>query len=159
MECFRSRDRKIFCGIVGASRPDPEIASIAEEVGSIVASAGLTIVCGGLGGVMEAAARGARQAGGDVIGILPGISVREANPFVTHPVATGMGQARNLIIVHTADFLVAIGGEAGTLSEVAFGLKLGKPVLSLRSWEIPGVIKLENVHALLDWLRVAGYTS
>lgn len=97
---------------------------------------------------MEEASRGAREEGGEVVGILPGPSKMDANPFVTYPIVTNMGQARNAIIAHTADFLIAIGGEYGTLSEIAFGLKLGKKVLSLKSWRIEGVIEVSSTDEL-----------
>ncbi len=148
--------RPALAGVIGAARADEATLALAEQVGRLLAEAGCTVVCGGLGGVMEAAARGARLAGGDVIGILPGPSTADANPYVTHPVATNMGHARNVILVHTADFLVAVGGEAGTLSEVALGLKTGKPVLSLRSWDIPGVQRLEGLEDLSAWLARRG---
>jgi len=104
---------------------------MAEAVGREIARCGATLVCGGLGGVMEAAAKGAYGAGGEVLGILPGPDKSTANPYVTLPVPTNMGHARNVIIAHTADALIAVEGEHGTLSETAIGLKLGKPVLVL----------------------------
>ena len=97
------------------------------------------VVCGGLGGVMEAACRGARGAGGRTLGILPGLDRSAANPFVDVAVATGLGEARNALVVRAADALVAIGGGYGTLSEVALALKAMKPVVGLGSWEIEGV--------------------
>jgi hypothetical protein len=109
---------------------------LAREVGRALAAAGAVVVCGGLGGVMEGACRGAREAGGQTLGILPGSSRADANPHVEVAVATGMGEARNALVVRTADALVAIGGEFGTLSEIAFALKAGKPVVGLSSWEL-----------------------
>jgi uncharacterized protein (TIGR00725 family) len=123
--------RKIIIGVIGASRPSPAGLHIAEAVGREIARCGATLVCGGLGGVMEAAAKGACEAGGEVLGILPGPDKSAANPYVTLPVPTNMGHARNVIIAHTADALIAVEGEYGTLSETAIGLKLGKPVLVL----------------------------
>jgi len=105
---------------------------------------------------MEGAARGACEVKGDVLGILPGPSTAAANSYVTHAVATNMGHARNAIIAHTADFLVAVDGEAGTLSEIAFGLKLNKPVFSLDSWRIPGVVQAEDVAHLANLLTARG---
>lgn len=104
---------------------------MAEAVGREIAARGAVLVCGGLGGVMEAAAKGAVAAGGEVIGILPGPDRQAANPYVTLPVPTNMGHGRNVIIAHTSAVLIAVEGEYGTLSEVAIGLKLGKPVLVL----------------------------
>ena len=123
-------------GVIGESEfSDPAHEVLAEEVGRRVAEAGAVLVCGGLTGVMEAACRGARRAGGRTIGILPGTDRAEANPFVDVAVATGMGQARNAIIVLTADAVVAIGGGYGTLSEIGLALRFGRPVIGLRTWE------------------------
>jgi hypothetical protein len=111
------------------------------EVGEEIAKRGGVLVCGGLGGVMEAAAKGASMAGGLTVGILPGPSPSSANPYIHVPVATDMGQARNVIIVHTADGLVAVSGGFGTLSEIGHSLKTGKPVVGLKT--IP---HLQGVH-------------
>jgi uncharacterized protein (TIGR00725 family) len=124
-------DRKTIIGVIGASQPSPAGLRMAEAVGCEIASRGAVLVCGGLGGVMEAAARGAFEAGGEVLGILPGPDKKSANPYVTLPVPTNMGHARNVIIAHTADALVAVEGEYGTLSEAAIALKLGKQVVVL----------------------------
>lgn len=115
-----------------------ELAEMAEAVGCGIAEAGAILVCGGRGGVMEAAARGAAGAGGEVIGILPGTSLEEANPEVTHVVATGIGNARNLAVVASADSVIAIGGEWGTLSEIAFARRLKRSVITLESWSLSG---------------------
>jgi uncharacterized protein (TIGR00725 family) len=109
---------------------------LAEAVGRHLAEAGATVICGGMGGVMAAACRGAKSRGGLTVGVLPGISASDANPYVDIPVVTGMGEARNVIIVRTAMAVIAVGGEFGTLSEVAFGLKLGRPVIGLATWEL-----------------------
>jgi uncharacterized protein (TIGR00725 family) len=122
--------------VCGAGACGPELAARAEEVGRRIAEAGAVLVCGGLGGVMEAAARGAARAGGLTVGILPGDDAGEANPWIQLAVVTEMGHARNAIIVRTADAVVAVGGEYGTLSEIALALKMGKPVVSLSSWEV-----------------------
>jgi uncharacterized protein (TIGR00725 family) len=123
--------RKIIIGVIGAANPSAVGLQVAEAVGRELAGRGAILVCGGLGGVMEAAAKGAVEAGGEVLGILPGPDKGSANPFVTLPVPTNMGHARNVIIAHTADALIAVEGEYGTLSETAIGLKLGKPVFVL----------------------------
>lgn len=123
--------RKPIIGVIGASQPSTEGLRMAEVVGREIASRGAVLVCGGLGGVMEAAAKGAVEAGGEVMGVLPGADKLSANPFITLPVPTNMGHARNVIIAHTADALIAVEGEYGTLSEAAIGLKLGKPVFVL----------------------------
>ncbi len=137
------RKRKII-GVIGAGSADEFTCRSAETVGKLIASRGALLVCGGLGGVMESAARGAKSEGGTTVGILPQDEVAGANPYIDVPIATGFGQGRNVIIVRTADALIAIGGEYGTLSEIAFALKMGKPVIGLKTWEIKGVIKAEN---------------
>ncbi len=147
--------RKII-GVIGAGSADEKTLTMAETVGRLSASRGAMLVCGGLGGVMEAAARGARAAGGTTIGILPQNETSGANPFIDIPIATGFGEGRNIVIVRTADALIAIGGEYGTLSEIAFALKMGKAVIGLNTWDIKGVITakgaeeaVEQVFALL----------
>ena len=118
-------------GVIGAGQCDSSIYQLALEVGGEIAGKGAILVCGGLGGVMEAAAKGASMAGGLTVGILPGPSIKSANQYIKVPVATDMGHARNVIIANTADGLVAISGGAGTLSEIGHSLKLGKPVVGL----------------------------
>ncbi len=124
--------------VVGSGRPDlePELQEKAYRVGAAVARQGAILLCGGLGGVMEEAARGAMEEGGLVVGILPGAHRYEANPFVQVAIATGMGEARNVILVRTADGVIALRGEAGTLSEIAMARKLGKPVCVVDGWEM-----------------------
>jgi hypothetical protein len=109
-------------------------AILAEEVGRQIARAGYGLICGGLGGVMEAACRGARNAGGLTVGVLPGVEPAEANPHVSVAIPTGMGQMRNVIIVMAARAVIAIGGGAGTLSEIGHALRLGRRVIGLRTW-------------------------
>lgn len=124
--------------VVGSGEGDPALAALAEEVGRLLAEAGARMVCGGRGGVMEAAAGGAAGAGGEVIGIVPTDSPDDANRHVTHPVATGIGHARNLAVVASADAVIAIGGAWGTLSEIAFARRLGRTVVTLDSWSVRG---------------------
>ena len=112
---------------------------IAEEVGRRIAEAGAVLVCGGMGGVMAAACRGAKQARGLTIGILPSADRAEANEWVAVAVATGIGEARNLAIIQTSDVLIAVGGSYGTLSEIGFALKAGKWVVGLQTWDIEGI--------------------
>ncbi len=138
-------DRKIYLGVIGAGDASPEIYALGREVGREAALRGWIVLTGGLGGVMEAAARGAHEAGGPTLGILPKGDRKEANPYIEIAVATNMHHARNAIIAHTADALIAVDGEYGTLSEVAFGLKLGKPVVGLRTtWTVPGLISSDH---------------
>jgi len=127
----------MIIGVLGCgSDCEEDNLARAEELGFLIAKSGHTLVCGGLGGVMERAAKGARRGGGVTVGILPGSDTREANPYITVPVATGMGIGRNILIVRTADVCVALDGRYGTLSEISFSLNLGTPVVSLRSWDI-----------------------
>jgi len=113
--------------------------ALAEEVGAQLARRGAVLVSGGLGGVMQAACRGARSVGGTTLGLLPGDDRAAANPFVTVAVATGMGELRNGLVVRSADALIAIAGGPGTLSEIALALKAGKRVVGLGTWQIDGV--------------------
>lgn len=133
---MRGSEPKVLIGVAGAGACDTATERVAEQVGRAIAARGAGLVCGGRGGVMAAACRGARESGGLTVGILPGDDAGEANPWVAIPIPTGMGEARNCILVRSARCLVAIGGEYGTLSEVAFALKLGVPVVGLRSWEL-----------------------
>ena len=126
--------------MIGASGTEEgsETWLLAEEVGRRLAEAGVTVVCGGGGGVMEAASRAAAEAGGDVIGIVPGDSVEDANPYCSHVVATGIGHARNLAVVSSGEAVIAIGGAWGTLSEIGFARVIGHEVVALHSWELDG---------------------
>jgi uncharacterized protein (TIGR00725 family) len=131
-----ARRRQI--SVIGKGEPDDDLAPLAEEVGRRLAQAGVVVVCGGRGGVMHAASTGARESGGDVIGILPGTDPGDASPGVTHVVSTGIGHARNLAVVASGDAVIAIGGEWGTLAEIGFARRLGRPVVALRSWSVDG---------------------
>lgn len=122
--------------VIGAGQCDAPTADAAEEVGRRLAQQGAAVICGGLGGVMEAACRGAKAGGGLTIGILPGGDPAAANRWVDVPMATGLGEARNIIIIRSARAVIAVGGEYGTLSEIAFGLKLGRPVIGLDTWQL-----------------------
>jgi uncharacterized protein (TIGR00725 family) len=128
--------RQPIIAVCGAGHCDSALDMCAEAVGRGIAEAGAVLICGGLGGVMAAACRGARAAGGTTIGILPGNDSRAANPDVLIPIATGMGEARNLIIVQTASVVIAIGGEYGTLSEIALARKIGRVVVGLDTWAL-----------------------
>ncbi|MCX6338440.1 MAG: TIGR00725 family protein [Candidatus Aureabacteria bacterium] len=123
-------------GVIGASRADRRAARDAYEVGRLIARRGAVLICGGLTGVMEAAARGAREEGGLTIGVLPGDDPRHANLYIDIPIVTGMGYARNIVIVRSARAVIAIGGSYGTLSEIAYALNLGVPLIGLGTWDI-----------------------
>ena len=128
--------RRAQISVIGAGEGEEAVLQDAEEVGRRIAEAGATLVCGGRTGVMEAASKGASEAGGTVIGVLPTLSTDDANPYVSHPIATGVGEARNLAVVASGDAVIAVGGEWGTLSEIAYARKIGRPVVSLRSWPL-----------------------
>ncbi len=130
--------------VVGAGDCGEEVARQAEEVGRAIARAGAVLVCGGLGGVMEAAARGARSEGGFTLGLLPGVRKEQANAYIECAVATGLGHFRNFLVAQTADAVVAVAGKHGTLSEIAMALTLGKPVVGLGSWEVEGVVQASS---------------
>lgn len=122
--------------VIGAGEANAAEQRLAFEAGLEIGRRGHTLVCGGRGGVMREACRGAREAGGRTIGILPGADRSEANEFVDFAIVTGLGEARNTIVVRTADALIAIGGRYGTLSEIAFAFICGKPVAGLRTWQL-----------------------
>ena len=122
--------------VIGGSSATPKEAALAEGVGRALAQAGAVLICGGRGGVMEAACRGAREAGGLTIGVLPGGDRREANQYVDIAIATGIGYARNAIITRTADGVIAVGGSYGTLSELGLALGYDKPLVGLKTWEM-----------------------
>lgn len=131
-----SAHRRLRIGVIGSSNARGATLELASEVGARVAEAGATLVCGGLGGVMEAAARGARDRGGLTVGILPGGRASEANAFVDLPIPTGLGEARNVLVVRASQAVIGIAGGWGTLSEAAFCLKLDVPLIFLQS-ELP----------------------
>jgi uncharacterized protein (TIGR00725 family) len=122
--------------VIGDSACSAEEAKLAETVGELLAQQGVTVVCGGLTGVMEAVCRGAKTKGGLTIGILPGGDSSMANPWVDIPVLTGLGEARNVVVVKSAQAVIAIGGSYGTLSEIAYALKSGIPVIGLNTWSL-----------------------
>ena len=125
-----------YVAVVGPGEASRDELEAAEAVGRGVASRGAVVVCGGLGGVMEAACRGAREAGGVTVGILPGSDRGAANEFVDVAIATGLGEARNALVVRAADVLIAVGGSWGTLSEIALALKTGRRVVGVGTWEL-----------------------
>lgn len=143
------RGRQVAVIGSGAAECGGELWGLGEEVGKLLAEGRATVVCGGRGGVMEAAARGAVGAGGEVIGIVPGDSTGEANPYCTHVVATGIGHARNLAVVSSGEVVIAIGGEWGTLSEIGFARAIGRSVVALRSWTLRGYERMEGAPGVL----------
>lgn len=137
-------------GVIGASRCNKKIAKIAYQVGREIAKKKAILICGGLGGVMEEAARGAKENKGLTVGILPGFSSSSANPYIDIPIVTGMDHGRNIIVVRSCDAIIAIGGREGTLSEIAFALKLVIPVIGIETWEIEGVIKAKHARNAVE---------
>jgi uncharacterized protein (TIGR00725 family) len=146
-----------YVSVVGSGTASGELYEKAREVGRLVAERGGTIVCGGRSGVMEAVARGATEAGGTAIGILPDEDRKGANEFLSFSIATGTGHARNLAVVCSGDVVIAVGGEYGTLSEMGLARKVGRPVVALESWELGGHVSVassprEAVEAAFDLL-------
>jgi len=146
-------ERTFAIAVIGpADAPPPELA-VAEDVGAAIAAAGWTVVTGGLGGVMEAASRGARSRLGATIGILPGSDPDAANGWVQLVIPTGLGQARNTLVVAAARGVVAVGGGYGTLSEIALALRAGRPVFGVGTWDVPGVESVTDAAAAVERLR------
>jgi uncharacterized protein (TIGR00725 family) len=126
----------VYVAVIGAAEAGPDAVADAEAVGRELARAGAILVCGGRGGVMEAASRGAAEEGGVTLGLLPEGDRSRGNPFLTVSVPTGMGELRNGLVARAGDAVIAVGGEFGTLSEIGFALKLGRPVVGLGTWEL-----------------------
>lgn len=148
--------RKLILGVIGAgTTASPEGLQLAEEVGYLIARADAILICGGMNGVMEAAAKGAKRGGGLTIGVLPTASKADANPYIDIPIVTAMSTARNLIIVRTADGLIAVNGSYGTLSELAHAFDLKKPVFGLRTWPMEKVGVAEDLFVPVSTPREA----
>lgn len=141
---------KTITSVIGGHKCDKKVEQIAIELGKNIAKMGSILVCGGLSGVMEAVSKGAKQAGGLTVGILPGTNKKDANPYIDVSLATGIGYARNTIVVGVADVVIALPGESGTLSEIGFALNKGKPVIDMGGWEVPGMIKAESVKQAME---------
>lgn len=136
--------KRPIIAVIGGRRTEKPLLREAEEAGRLIAQKGAVLVCGGLGGVMEAASKGAKSEGGITVGILPHNDSKKSNLYIDIPIATGLGIGRNVIIARTADALIAVGGEYGTLSEIAFALQMEKPVAGIKTWDIKGIIPAEN---------------
>ena len=135
---------KTTIGVIGQGESKKEMNELAENIGREIAKNSCILICGGLGGVMEASCRGAKRGNGLTIGLIPGNDKNDANKYVDIPIVTGMGEARNLIIVKSSDALIAIGGSYGTLSELSFALKFKKPVVGINTWDISEQIHKAN---------------
>lgn len=142
--------KRIRVGVIGGNDPEPHHLDMARRVGELIAQAGAILVCGGLGGVMAAAASGAKKVGGLTLGILPGSAPEEANPYIDIPIATGLGYSRNSLVAMNSDVLIAVDGEYGTLSEIAYGNIYRKKVIGLETWDIEGVIPASSAEEAVE---------
>ena len=138
------KDKNIFIAVIGGGDCSPQEARLAEEVGGEIARHGAILICGGLGGVMEAACKGASSEGGLTVGMLPGDNRRAANPYVQIPIVTGIGYARNVAVVKSAQAVIAIDGSYGTLSEIGHALQSGIPVIGLNTWSLSIAGQVDN---------------
>ncbi len=133
--------KQTIIGVIGAGDTSAEECDIAQETGKEIARNGCTLLCGGMGGIMEASCQGAKSLGGTTIGILPGTSKTDCNPYIDYPIVTGMGHGRNIIVAGSCDAIIAIGGSFGTLSEIAFALRLKIPIIGIKTWDVSSDIK------------------
>ncbi len=140
--------QKVTISVIGGHKMDRKVEQIAHEVGHIIAQVGGVLVCGGLDGVMAAASRGAKEAGGLTIGILPGNNKNHANPFIDIALPTSIGYARNAIVACSADIMIALPGSHGTRSEICYGLVFDRPVIDLGNWNIKGMLTIKDIQAL-----------
>ncbi len=145
--------QKITVSVIGSHNKSVKVDQLAHKTGNIIAKMGCVLVCGGLSGVMEAACKGAKEAGGLTIGLLPGISKKDANPYVDIALPTTIGFARNAMVACSADIIVALPGSHGTRSEISYGLVYGRPVIDLGNWKIKGMIKIAGIKELEKSLR------
>jgi len=139
------KKQKITISVIGGSSISSKVEDLAESVGKMIAELGCVLVCGGLGGAMEAAAKGAKMAGGLTVGILPGKDKRDANSYIDIALPTSIGYARNTIVSCSADIIVALPGSFGTNSEICYGLVYGRPVIDMGNWNIEGMIDVKNI--------------
>jgi len=143
--------KKTIIGVIGSSSCSMSVSEIAFMIGMEIARRDAMLLCGGMGGVMESACKGAKEGGGITIGILPGDNKESANAYVDIPIVTGIGEARNVIIAHSADAIIAIAGRYGTLSEIAFALRFDVPVVGIATWNIDiPILKAKNPKQAVD---------
>lgn len=145
---MKQTKQRITISVIGGHESNPEIEKLAYGVGQKVAQAGAVLVCGGLNGVMSAAARGAKEAGGLTVGLLPGKEKSDANPYIDIALPTSIGYARNAIVACSADIIVALPGSYGTSCEISYGLVYRRPVIDLGNWKVKGMIKVEDLRTL-----------
>ena len=141
--------RKKIVGVIGGHKCTKEVEQLAQNLGQNLAKVVHVLVCGGVGGIMKAVCQGFRAEGGLTIGIIPSYNKDDANEYVDIAIPTGLGLARNVLVVKSADIIVALPGEAGTLSEIAYALQFGIPIISLKSWDIPGVGKATTIEEVI----------
>ena len=146
-------NREIIISVIGGHEISHEVENLAHLVGGMIAKVGCVLLCGGLKGAMEAACKGAQEAGGKTIGVLPGINKREANPYVDIALPTSIGYSRNIIVACSADIIVALPGSHGTNSEICYGLVYKRPVIDLGHWNIEGMIPAQNVQEAESIIR------
>ena len=132
----KKTQKPLMITVIGEGEASPEIFKLAEQVGEELARAGVVVICGGLTGVMEGVCKGAKKEGGTTIAVLPGSRREEANQYVDYPIVTGIGYARNKLVVKSGQAVIAVGGSYGTLSEIAFALGYGIPIVGLQTWEL-----------------------
>ncbi len=138
-------------GVIGAGTCPDATYQLASNIGFEIGKRGWVLICGGLGGVMEGAAKGCLEAAGMTVGLLPGLNKESANPYINIPIATGLGEGRNLLVVRASDVLVSVSGGYGTLSEIALALKIGKPVIGIDTWkDIKGVHYVSDHHEVIQ---------
>ncbi|MFH1701365.1 MAG: TIGR00725 family protein [Candidatus Zixiibacteriota bacterium] len=154
-------ENKIIIGVIGAGKGSRKLKEQAYQVGQEIAQAGAILVTGGLKGVMEAASQGAKESGGTVIGIIPGIDKSDANPYCDIVIPTGLGEARNMVVVRTADAIISLHGRYGTIIEMCFALKQGKPLVSLVNWDLlPEVMTMAiPAEAVEEAIKQAGHAK
>lgn len=145
---MKSKTQRITISVIGGHETNPEIEKLAYAVGKKVAEVGAVLVCGGLDGAMSAASRGAKEAGGLTIGLLPGKDKKDANPYIDIALPTSIGYARNAIVACSADMIVALPGSHGTSCEISYGLVYGRPVIDLGNWKVKGMIRVKNIDEL-----------
>jgi uncharacterized protein (TIGR00725 family) len=145
--------RKKIIGVVGGRTCNKEVEQLAHEIGELVARVGAVLVCGGFGGVMEAACKGSKSVQGETLGIISTYNKENANKYCDIVIPTGLGLARNVLVVQTADIIIALPGKYGTLSEIAFALQFSKPVISFGSWDIEGVVKVRDIQEVESKLK------
>ena len=151
------RNQKITVSVIGGHKISKEVEELAHKVGLIIAKVGAILVCGGLGGVMEAVSKGVKEAGGTTIGILPGQDKTDANPYIDIALPSSFGYARNAMVACSADIIVALPGSHGTSSEISYGMVYKRPILDLGNWNIEGMIQVKNLEDAEEWIK--GYIS